>query len=214
MKYTRSFMNTLLARSIALTFLMGSCAVYADSTINLPLNGNGQIAPNSEIALDLNPLTNDVPYMITCEVESSSPTNLDMSVTQHLAPNGGFGVAKVNDKPMMRNVGALQNGQNTLSFLASVGTKGNAANQLILKNLDNRFASNVKSCQARPASNVTDMANRVHGGYFYVTNHLPYYVDITVGSYFPDAFCIPPYMKQYVSVSTAYQDIDIVGTHY
>jgi hypothetical protein len=206
-------MNKILA-VLTLTFLTGSSAVFANSTIALPVPSNNVVAAHSTLDLDLNSLDVNVPYVVSCNVESSSPETLDMHVAQQLAPKGGFGIAKVNDKSVVKEVGTFQSGQNTFSFMASVGSNKNVVNKMVLKNLDNRYSATVKSCQAQPASNSTLAANKVGGGYFYVTNDFGYYLDITVGAYFPDGYCIPPYSRAYITVSTPYQDIEIVRTHY
>jgi hypothetical protein len=206
-------MNKLLATTLAVACVSASMAAYASSTVTIPVPANNVIAAKSELALPLNALTTDVPYMVTCNVDSTAPAELDMSLIPHLAPNGGFGVAKVNDKPMLKNVGTLQTSHNTVSFMASIATQAKP-NEMILKNLDDRFTSVVKSCEAKPVANVTSAANKVASGYFYVTNNLPYFVDITVGTFFPTGYCLYPNSKSYITVSTGYQDIAIIQTHY
>jgi hypothetical protein len=207
-------MNKLLASTIAVACISGSSLAYASSTVTLAVPANNVIEAKSELALPIDALTTDVPYMVTCNVDSTAPAGLDMSLAQSLAPKGGFGVARVNDKPMSNNVGTLNSGHNTVSFMASVSTNKDKPNQIIFKNLDARFTSVVKSCEAKPVSNVTDTAHQVAGGYFYVSNNLGYYVDITVGNYTPTGYCLPPYSVNYILVSTAYQNIAIVQTHY
>lgn len=208
-------MNKFLASALTLTLLSVSCSSFASSTIAISVPSNNTIAAKADIEIPLNSLTNDVPYMVTCDLDSSSPSKLDMSFAPRLAPNGGFGVAKLNGKPVLKNVGSLQSGQNTFSFMVSVMANDKSkSNVMIMKNLDDRFSASVKTCQAQPVTNVVAAANRMAGGYFYITNHLPYYVDISVGNYFQTDYCIYPYSKAYIEVTTGYQNIDIVGTHY
>jgi hypothetical protein len=207
-------MSKLFATTVAVACLTGSSFVYASSTVTLPIPANNVIAANSELALPVDSLTTDVPYMVTCNVDSSAPAELDMSLAPSLAPKGGFGVAKVNDKLMLKNVGTLASGLNTVSFMASVSGNKEKPNQIIFKNLDNHFTSTVKSCEAKPVSNVSSTQNGVAGGYFYVTNNLPYYTDITVGNFTPTGYCLYPNSVTYITVTTAYQNIAIVQTHY
>jgi hypothetical protein len=209
------FMRKLFATTFTLSFL--SLNAYASSTITLPLPSDKTIKANATAELKLDALTSDVPYKVTCELESPSPTALDMSYTPQLAPNGGFGVTTLNGKAITNNVMRIEAGQNTFSFLASVADNKNPANSLLLKNLDDRYNVTLKSCQANPVANVTAAANLntlTRGGYFYVTNRLGYYLDINVGNYVPTGYCIPPNFKQYVSVSTDNQNIEIVGLHH
>ncbi len=207
-------MKKLLATTIALACLSGSSLAFAASTVALAVPANNVIQAKSELALPMDALTTDVPYMVTCDVESTAPTGLDISLAPSLAAKGGYGVATVNAKPMFNNVGTLKNGENTVSFMTSISNNKDQPNQIIFKNLDSRFTSVIKSCEAKPVSNVTDAAHQVAGGYFYVTNNLPYYVDITVGNFTPTGYCLYPNSVTYISVTTAYQNIAIVQTHY
>jgi hypothetical protein len=151
-----------------------------------------------------------VPYIVTCTLESTSP--IDMSFTPHLAPKGGFGVTKLNDKDFTKNLSSLQSGKNTLSFMTSVADK-NKTNELVIKNLDDTYSTTVKSCQATPASNVSSITNKAAAGYFYVTNDFPLFLDVAIGNYYPTEYCIPPYYKLYVGVSSNNQDVEVIGTH-
>jgi hypothetical protein len=138
---------------------------------------------------------------------------MEMNFSPRLAPNGGYGVVTINGKPVLQNTGTLQSGENTFSFMTSVSTSKAKNSFLLIKNLDARYASTIKSCQAKPVTNMTSAADQTHGGYFYVTNHFPYFLDITVGNFTPTPYCIYPFTSQYVAVSTAYQNIDVLGTH-
>lgn len=192
---------------------LASCSVYASSTIHLAMPNNQMITAHSEANIPLDSLPTDVPYMITCQMNATSPTTQDVKLSRQLAPNGGFGVTKLNNKPF-HEVGTLQAGDNTFSFMVSISSDKTKTNQLTIKNLDDRFSASITSCQAQPVSNVTSAANQLSGGYFYVTNHLPYFVDIGVGNFIQTTYCLYPYSKQYVETSTSYQDIDIIATHY
>jgi hypothetical protein len=203
-------MKKLLGTTLALTVLSASMSAFATSTITIPVNNS--IAANATAVINLDTLTPDVPYMVTCDVEASAD-KLDINLAPKLAPKGGYGVSRINDREILKNTGALQNGHNTLSFMASIAPKS-SSNTVSVKNLDNHAAAVLKSCQAQPVSNVTMNANKVGAGYFYVTNYLGYYLDITVGNFSPTPYCIPPYYKQYIFTTTSYQDIDVVATHY
>lgn len=207
-------MNKLLTFTTTLIFVFVNSA-FASSTIHLPVANEVTIVPHAEKEVSLDALVRDVPYMVSCTLHSTSPNPSDMDFSPRLAPKGGFGVMKLNDKSIVQHIGALQNGENTLTFLVSVpDNHKQETNAFVFKNLDNRFSVTLKACQAQPASNVTTAANRMSGGYFYITNYLPCFLDVSIGNFIPTNYCIPPFSKAYIETSTSYQNIDIVGTHY
>lgn len=207
-------MNKYLAYALPIAFFSLNTSLYANSMINLP--GQMAIAPNAETNLPLYALTNDVPFIVTCEMDSNAPSKLDIKFSPKLVRNSGFGVIKINNQAIsQQDLGALSPGKNTLSFLVSIAdNKDQSSNILNIKNLDQRYTVNINACHALPANNVTTAANKVAGGYFYVTNHLPYFVDISVGNYFPTNYCIGPYSRYFIETSTYNQNIDIISTHY
>ncbi len=205
-------MNKLLLTAASLTFL--ATTSYASSTIIVPVPKANEIAAKSELKLNLNSLVSEVPYMVTCSVNSSSSRPVDVALVPELAKNGGFGVTTINGKAMaMHNNGQLQSGENKLSFMASIN-KNDQANFIKLKNLDDHNSITVAHCDGQPVSNVKSFADRkVGSGYFYVYNHLPVYLDISVGNWTPTSYCIPPYYSYYIWVSTNNQNISVDGTH-
>lgn len=209
-------MKTRITSLLAFTLIAASQLALAGSTVNIAVPSPAMIAPHAVMELPLDSLMQGVPYTVTCTLESRAPSGSDLHIAPVLAPDSGFGVVKLNDDPVLKNTGTLHSGMNTLSVMVSV-TAGRkpAINALSLKNLDDQYPLSVKACQARPVTKmVTSAEKKVTGGYFYVTNHLPYFLDITVGNYFPTPYCIYPFLRQYIQVSTNNQDIDVVDIHY
>lgn len=206
-KYFNATLTGLLLLSV------GPSASFASSTVNL--KAQNDIGPQSEFNLPLEGLLNDVPFIVSCELHSQSAKSLDIQIAPKLSKNSGFGVTKINETAAPQNMGALKSGKNKLSFLVSVAeNKDGKTNVINVKNLDRQYSVAINNCQALPANNVTSAANKVGGDYFFISNHLPYFADVTVGNFFPTEFCIPPFSRLYVQTSTHDQNIDIIRTHY
>lgn len=207
-------MTKLLSASLACALMTASCATFASSTVQLPTNST--VAAKSSIEIPLDGLSKDVTYVVSCRADSSSPTTVELSLAPHLAKNSGFGIVKMNGKAALKNIGSLEKPHNTISFLTSVANSdGKTPSTIIVNNLDDRYSVTINECEAKPASNaVTKGGGYIIGGYFYVTNRFPYFLDIAVGDYSPTLYCIYPYTRQFIETSTSFQDIDIVGTHY
>lgn len=208
-------MNKLLSSTLACTLLTASVSAFAGTTVQLPTNNT--IAAKSSVEIPLDGLNKDTTYVVSCNVDSSSPNTLQLSVAPHLAKKSGFGIVKMNGKSALKNVGSLEKPHNTLTFLTSVAKNdGKAPNGIIINNLDDKHVISINSCEAKPASNTVAKGGSyiLGGGYFYVSNPFPYFLDILVGDYSPTPYCIYPYLTQLVETSTSYQNINIVGTHY
>jgi hypothetical protein len=207
-------MRKLLATLSLFSF---TCAAYANSTVTMPLPADNTIKANSTAELKLDFLSSNIPYKITCNMESAAPMTLAMSFAPILAPHGGFGVVSLNGKETSHNVLRLAAGQNSFSFMTSVADNKNLANTMQFKNLDDRYSVTLKSCQAEPVPNVTALtgnSNLMRSGSFYIQNNLGFFLDVTVGNYVPTAYCIPPMHTQYVSVTTDNQNVNIITIHH
>ena len=209
-------MNRLLASTLTLVLVSANPDVLASSMVNLPLPASQSIAPHTSMEIPLDTLMQGVPYTVSCTLETTAPSGTDINIAPHLVPDSGFGVVTLNNQPALKNTGTLSQGKNTLSVMVSVAEDSKSvANSLVLKILDDRHPLTLKACHALPVTRaVTSASTRVMGGYFYVTNHLPYFLDIMVGNYLPIPYCIYPFLRQYIQVTSSYQDIDVLNIHY
>ncbi|MDP1601893.1 MAG: hypothetical protein Q8M03_01340 [Legionella sp.] len=191
-----------------------SLPFYAYSAVegmDLPLVQN--VAPqNTSYAVPLDGLKENSLYQVTCSLTNTDTMEAKFMVEPRLLASSHYGNVQLNNLPFENNMGALQQGENQLSFQLLVEkTDREKYNRFVLTPLTDAPLQ-VNQCVASeitPSKTRNTEAIRSDGGFFFAFNDTDNPVTIAVGNIWPTQYVIKPHDYRTVWVSSDNQDIRI-----
>ena len=192
---------------ISIAVLLMSSPLLAAPSSQVKLSGHATINPTADLNLSLASILKGAYYTLTCEFTNNQSEALDMRFEPN-ASSTSYGQVTLNGATLVNLQGSLESGSNTL-VIDDITNKGNNAS-LLLKNLDLKHSVEITHCSAKPA---IKKLSADYGGSFIAYNDTAYFIDITVGNFFPTPYTIYPFASRWINVSTNNQNIAIKGIY-
>lgn len=145
-----------LALLMAANLILAGAAVAApqDSTIPLPIDGDGVVKAQSVLGVSLKPLIPGVIYDVSCQIDDHTGTNVMMRFDLQSNTGYTFYGFTLNGKKLQTQQGQLvdQKTDNLAAVRASLLSTGGPTDALFnFTNLDNTVSVRVHDCSAVPA---------------------------------------------------------------